>query len=90
MVVVGCVYPPPLPVSCQSPPPLQLRRGRSCSAGRARRVTRAGEGDRERGRLRALGEPRAAWNAATEPAPASCAGCSHARSACAASMRCPS
>ena len=71
------------------------RRACSCS-GRARRVSRSGEDDCGRGRLRALGEPRAAWDAATGPAPAGRAGCSHARSAraatraCAASMRCPS
>ena len=35
------------------------RRAHLCSAGRARRVTRAGEEVRERARLRALGEPRA-------------------------------
>ena len=47
-------------------------------------MTRAGEEYCERERLRALGEPPAASNAATEPAPAGCAGCSHARSGCAA------
>ena len=70
---------------CPAVPPGRSGEGRK---GCLSPVTRAGEGDREQGRLRALGEPCAACDAATEPAPAGCAGCSHARSACAATRAC--
>ena len=75
----GCLSPPRSFNILEPPPPGDTRGGaagwfgrhaHSYFAGRACRVTRAGEGDREQGRLRALGEPRTAWDAATEPAPA--------------------